>query len=149
MTAMTAMSRDVGDLSWRFLWSQKTSDRWQYPVIYPVCISTRRLMADTTQNFANHVRYDPAFHFFLIPVMGVTIVSAIVHLVRHFSLGSFWWLVLAIAGLVTIGRTRFYALRVQDRVIRLEERLRLMSVLPDPLRSRVGELTDKQFIGLR
>ena len=106
-------------------------------------------MADTTQNFANHVRYDPAFHFFLIPVMGVTIVSAIVHLVRHFSLGSFWWLVLAIAGLVAIGRTRFYALRVQDRVIRLEERLRLMSVLPEPLRARIGELSDKQFIGLR
>src|SRR5215471_9111558 len=106
-------------------------------------------MADTTQNFANHVKYDPAFHFFLIPVMGVTIVSAIVHLIRHFSLGSFWLLVLAIAGLVAIGRTRFYALRVQDRVIRLEERLRLMSVLPEPLRARISELTDKQFIGLR
>ena len=106
-------------------------------------------MADTTQNFANHVKYDPAFHFFLIPVMGVTIVSAIVHLIRHFSLGSFWLLVLAIAGLVAIGRTRFYALRVQDRVIRLEERLRLMSVLPEPLHARISELTDKQFIGLR
>jgi len=106
-------------------------------------------MADTLQNFDNHTKYDPAFHFFLLPVMGVTIVSTLVHLVRHPGLGSFWWLVLAVAGFVAVGRTRFYALRVQDRVIRLEERLRLMSVLPEPLRARIGELTDKQFIGLR
>ena len=106
-------------------------------------------MADTAQSFSNHARYDPAFHFFLIPLMGVNIVSALIHLIRHPGLGSFWWLILAIAGLVAVGRTRFYALRVQDRVIRLEERLRLMSVLPEPLRARIGELTDRQLIGLR
>ena len=106
-------------------------------------------MADTAQNFANHTKYDPAFHFFLLPVMGVSLVSAIIHLVRQPGLGSFWLLVLAIAGLVVILRTRNYALRVQDRVIRLEERLRMMSVIPEPLRARIGELTDRQFIGLR
>jgi hypothetical protein len=106
-------------------------------------------MADTAQNFANHARYDPPFHFFLIPLMGVTIVSALIHLIRHPGLGSAWLLVLAIAGLVAVGRIRFYALRVQDRVIRVEERLRMMSVLPEPLRYRIGELTDKQVIGLR
>ena len=106
-------------------------------------------MADTAQSFSNHARYDPAFHFFLVPLMGVNIVSALIHLIRHPGLGSFWWLILAMAGLVAVGRTRFYALRVQDRVIRLEERLRLMSVLPEPLRARIGELTDKQLIGLR
>ena len=106
-------------------------------------------MADTAQSFSNHARYDPAFHFFLVPLMGVNIVSALIHLIRHPGLGSFWWLILAMAGLVAVGRTRFYALRVQDRVIRLEERLRLMSVLPEPLRARIGELTDRQLIGLR
>jgi hypothetical protein len=106
-------------------------------------------MADTAQRFSNHAKYDPAFHFFLVPLMGVNIVSALIHLIRHPGLGSFWWLILAIAGLVAVGRIRFYALRVQDRVIRLEERLRMMSVLPEPLRARIGELTDKQLIGLR
>jgi hypothetical protein len=106
-------------------------------------------MDDKAQNFSNHVKNDPPFHFFLIPLMVVNIIAAVYHLVRHPGLGSFWLLVLAIAGLVAIGRTRFYALRVQDRVIRLEERLRLMSVLPEPLRGRVGELTDRQLIGLR
>jgi hypothetical protein len=106
-------------------------------------------MADTAQNFDNHTKYDPPFHFFLLPLMGVNIVSAIIHLVRHPGLGSSWLLVLAIAALVAVGRIRAYALRVQDRVIRLEERLRLMSVLPEPMRARIGELTDRQLIGLR
>src|SRR5262249_52932504 len=98
---------------------------------------------------ANHIKYDPPFHFFLLPLMGVNIVAAAIHLVRHPSLGSSWLVVLAVAALVAIGRNRAYALRVQDPVIRLEERLRLMSVLPEPMRARIGELTDRQLIGLR
>src|SRR5262252_7950050 len=143
MSAMTCDVGDVGDFPSSPL--KKTQIKGQYPVSCFVCIPTRRAMADTAQSFSNHARYDPAFHFFLIPLMGVNIVSALIHLIRHPGLGSFWWLILAIAGLVAVGRTRFYALRVQDRVIRLEERLRLMSVLPEPLRARIGELTDKQL----
>ena len=106
-------------------------------------------MADTAQNFANHSKYDPPFHFLLVPLMGVNIVAAIIHLVRHPGLGSTWLLVLAIAALVAIGRIRFYALRVQDRVIRLEERLRLKELLPPSLQPRVPELTEGQLIALR
>ena len=106
------------------------------------------------QTFANHVRHDPPFHFFLVPVMVINIMVVGYLLVRSLLLGrgwlgGLWLLVLSCALLVTVGRMRAYATRLQDRVIRLEERLRLTAVLPEPLRSRVGELSDSQLVGLR
>ncbi len=56
---------------------------------------------------------------------------------------------IALAALVAVFKIRLYALRVQDRVIRLEERIRLTSVLSEPLRSRIGELTGAQLVALR
>src|SRR5262249_8287419 len=65
------------------------------------------------------------------------------------SLASGWLVVLALAGAVTVGRLRVYATQLQDRVIRLEERLRLGMILQEPLRSRIAELSDGQLVGLR
>ena len=101
------------------------------------------------QSYANHVKWDPLFHFFLVPVALATFVTAVVHLVRFPNLGSAWLLVLSLAFMVTISRMRAYGAKVQDRVIRLEERLRLSQVLQEPLRSRIGELSDRQLVGLR
>ena len=106
-------------------------------------------MDQQAQNFSNHVKYDPLFHFFLLPVMTANVIMAINHLVHFPRWSSVWLLILSLAAFVIIARMRNYALRVQDRVIRLEERLRLMSVLPEPLRSRIGELSVQQLIGLR
>src|SRR5215467_943723 len=80
------------------------------------------------QTFANHTRFDPLFHFFLVPIFGLGVILSLVHFFYHL---------------------RESALKVQDRVIRLEERLRLMQLLQEPLRSRIPELTEGQLIGLR
>jgi Family of unknown function (DUF6526) len=101
------------------------------------------------QTYANHSRLDPPFHFFILPVFAITAVGAIVHLVMHPGLYSAWMVVFAIGAAFAVVKARLYALKVQDRVIRLEQRLRLASVLQEPLRSRICELSEAQLIGLR
>jgi hypothetical protein len=107
-------------------------------------------MADPTpQNFSNHTRYDPPFHFFVLPVFAITLIWTIVHLVRRPSLHSAWMVVFMVAAVVLMFKIRLCALKVQDRVIRLEERLRLASLLGESLRPRIGEFTEAQLVGLR
>jgi len=103
----------------------------------------------SSQSFSNHTRFDPLFHFFLLPIALASVIVAIVHAYKVPTGLNGWLIVVAITAFVAIGKTRGYALKVQDRVIRLEERIRLASVLQEPLRSRIGELTDTQLIGLR
>ena len=106
-------------------------------------------MEDKPQNYDNHVRFDPPFHFFVVPVVLITTIAMVVRAVRAPSLWSVWLVVVAVAGSLAVLKARLNALRVQDRVIRLEERLRMMTILPEGMRSRIGELTDDQFVGLR
>jgi hypothetical protein len=103
----------------------------------------------TPQSYANHSRLDPGFHFVLVPLVFVAIILSIISLVRHPGLHSTLWLVLAIALLLTAGKARSNALKAQDRVIRLEERLRLSTLLPEAARPRIAELTEPQLIALR
>ena len=101
------------------------------------------------QTFANHRRFDPLFHFFAIPTFGLSVIWSIVNFVRHPGLPSAVAFVVLTAATVVTLKTRLYSLRMQDRLIRLEERLRLATVLAEPLRSRIPELTETQLIGLR
>lgn len=102
-----------------------------------------------TQNYANHTRFDPAFHFFLAPVLLITLIGTIVHAVKHPHLYSVWHVVLALALLVLATLCRTYALKVQDRVIRLEERMRLAALLPEAQRGHIADLSVKQLVALR
>jgi uncharacterized protein DUF6526 len=101
------------------------------------------------QNYDNHTRFDPPFHFFVVPVTLITTIAIVVRAVRAPSLWSSWLVVVAVAGSLAVFKVRLNALRVQDRVIRLEERLRMMAILPEAMRSRIGELSDGQFVALR
>ena len=101
------------------------------------------------QTFANHARVDPLFHFFVLPIFALSTLAAVVLFLWHPSLHSGWRFVLLAASTVAVFKVRLYALRMQDRVIRLEERLRLASVLPEPMRPRIPELTEGQLIALR
>lgn len=103
----------------------------------------------SSQNFSHHVRWDPLFHFFVLPVFVISLVGSFVHLYRRPGLHSAWMTIVMIAALVAIFKIRFYPLKVQDRVIRLEERLRLMTVLDATLRPRIAELSEAQLIALR
>ncbi len=101
------------------------------------------------QNYKNHARFDPPFHFFLFLVLLANLIIAIVNLVRHANFTSTWFLVLSIAAIVALLKIRMYALKVQDRVIRLEERLRLQALAPAEWRKQIDRLTEDQLIGLR
>lgn len=101
------------------------------------------------QTYANHGRLDPWFHFFLAPLALIIFIASIVHLVRHPHLWGVMHVVLAFALFILVWKVRSYPLKVQDRVIRLEERLRMSTLLPEPLRARIDELAVPQLIALR
>ncbi len=101
------------------------------------------------QNFSNHARFDPPFHFFILPVFALSVIITIVHLAMHPGLHSAWVVIFALAAMAAVFKIRLYALKVQDRIVRLEERLRLAILLDKPMRARIGELSESQLIALR
>jgi hypothetical protein len=101
------------------------------------------------QSFKNHGRFDPPFHFFLTFIGLATIVIAIVYAVHHLCFYSIWLIVVSIAAFVALFKLRIYPVKVQDRVIRLEERLRLQALAPQEWHTQIYRLTEDQLIGLR
>jgi Family of unknown function (DUF6526) len=104
---------------------------------------------DKPQTLANHAKFDPPFHFFVLPVLLFNVIVVGYQLFRHPGVLGTWLLLVSLALLVLAGRLRSWATHLQDRIIRVEERYRLNALLPEPLRSRIGELTDSQLVGLR
>ena len=101
------------------------------------------------QNFQNHARFVPAYHFFALPIFLINFVSHVVQVFRHLSFGSVMACLTAAALVVLAFYARVFALTVQDRVIRLEMKLRLQQLLTADLRPRIGEFTPAQLVGLR
>lgn len=101
------------------------------------------------QSYTNYKRRHAPFHFFVIPVFITNAILAIVYAIRHPSLASAWMVILSLALLMLGFLVRINPLKAQDRVIRLEERLRLAALLSESLRSRISELTEHQLVALR
>jgi hypothetical protein len=101
------------------------------------------------QNFQNHTKWDPPFHFFLMPVVVGTLLFSIKHAYAYPNGITLWLVLLSAAMFVWVVKTRTYALGVQNRLIRLEERLRMEKLLEPELMARFGELTLSQLVGLR
>jgi hypothetical protein len=104
------------------------------------------------QNYKNHVRFDPLMHFFVFPVLLINIGVAIyvaIHFRHQYPYLGHWAIVVALALSVLATKCRINDLKVQDRLIRLEERLRLASVLPAADVPHIHELSVPQLVALR
>jgi hypothetical protein len=106
-------------------------------------------MAAKSQNYANHTRWHPPFHFFVLPVMLINVVWSIVDFLRNPGWHQGWWIVvsLALAMLTTMVRTN--PLKAQDRIIRLEEQLRYLQLLQPEFAQQTRSLTSGQVTALR
>jgi len=102
------------------------------------------------QNYANHTKWVPTFHFFVLPVLILNFVQSIIRLVH---LGLTWDRIVAaltaLALFLLALHARLFAMRVQDRVIRLEERQRMSRLFPEDLKRRIDEFTPGQLVALR
>jgi hypothetical protein len=106
-------------------------------------------MPAAPQSYANHVRRHPPFHFFVVPVLVINIIWSIVYCFMYPGWNQGWWIVVSVALLVMAVFSRTYALKVQDRVIRLEEQIRYQKLLPVELAQQAGSLALGQTIALR
>ncbi len=104
------------------------------------------------QSYKSHARWDPAFHFFVAPVMLLNVVAVSVWYYRHYAQhvhSGMWLVLLSMALLILAIKSRSNALKVQDRLIRLEERLRLASLVSHSELVELESLTVDQYVGLR
>src|ERR1700739_4522159 len=102
------------------------------------------------QNFANHMRFVPAFHFFVLPVLLVNVGMQLYGWVKAgFVPVQILPVLVSLALLVGFASVRVMALRVQDRVIRMEERQRMSRLLPEDLKPRIEEFKPEQLVALR
>jgi len=101
------------------------------------------------QNLANHAKRDIAFHLILLPILAANLVIAIIWLVQRPNFPHVWILVLSIAAILLTIKSRQFPIKVQDRIIRLEERLRLEALAPQQWRAQMYKLSVDQLIGLR
>ena len=106
-------------------------------------------MANQGQNFANHTRFVPPFHYVALPILLVSFLWAVRGLFGGITFDASLNVLVAVALIIVALFARVFALGAQDRVIRLEMRLRMRELLPDDLQGRINDFTPTQMVGLR
>jgi uncharacterized membrane protein YciS (DUF1049 family) len=107
------------------------------------------MSADRTQTYANHRRFFALYHYIALPIVSLNVVYTAFLVFREPNVSTIWTFVFAIGVASGVLAARTMVLIVQNRVIRLEQRLRMVALLPDHLRGRIVELNLSQLIGLR
>jgi hypothetical protein len=106
-------------------------------------------MASATQSYASHTRWHPLFHFFLVPIMVINFIWSLVLCYQQRGWTQCWWVVVSLGLIVMLLLVRTNSLKVQDRLIRLEEQLRCQRLLPADLAQRSSGMRVGQYVALR
>ena len=106
-------------------------------------------MPQPKQTYQNHVRFVPLFHYVVLPIVFANVIWTAWRVIETPRGEQIMGLLVAIALLLTAFFARVFALKAQDRVIRLEMRLRLNELLPADLKPKIGSLSTSQLVALR
>ena len=101
------------------------------------------------QTRENHAKFVPLYHYVAFPILVVNLLSSLYRVVTDVSIETGIAAAVGFALVVLALFAHTFALSAQDRVIRLEERLRMRGLLPDELKSRIDEFTTDQLVALR
>lgn len=102
-----------------------------------------------TQNFQNYVRWYPFVHFFLVPIFLFNLIWQAARLYQEPSWDRAEWVLFSFALLLSLPAARLQSLKAQDRIIRLEEKLRYKEILPADLAVRAANFKVGQILALR
>ena len=104
------------------------------------------------QTYKNHVRFDPLWHFFIAPMLLINFIFSVALTIHHWPQHHVlfcWFILMSVVLFLAVGKARSHSLKAQDRIIRLEEKLRFAALLPHDLLTRSSALTLQQIIALR
>ena len=106
-------------------------------------------MSEPTQSFENHAKFVPGYHIYATAFLVLPTLYFLFLVATDFSVERLAFALFCLGVILATLYARLFPIGVQDRVIRLEERLRMERLLPDDLRARIGELSTPQLVGLR
>ena len=107
------------------------------------------MATQNSQSFNSHTQWTPGYHYFASPLSIIYLIWSIQRLIKTPDADTAFALVGALALFGAIAMVRLSPLRVQDRLIRHEERTRLMRLLPEEMQARIETLHPRQLVALR